>query len=126
MVNGSLVVLIGQTIKLEEDVQVIIDCSQLIDAVANNETFNPNVTWYKNEIQIVNGSAINAEISSDTRFCIINCTLSDQVGSGENVAIDENFGSANVDFGTSGNYTCEVCNVSTCINLTSPKFICGK
>ena len=37
-VNGSVTVLIGETIIVEEDVQVTIDCSQLIDTAISNIT----------------------------------------------------------------------------------------
>ena len=124
VLNGSPNVLIGQTIKVEEDVEVIIDCTELIDAAINDGTSNPNVTWYKNGIPIVNGSVINTVISSDNRLCIINNTL--LTGSGDAIRIDDNIGSAGVDFGTSGNYTCEVCNISACKNLTSTKVVCGE
>ena len=124
VLNGSANVLIGQTIKVEEDVEVVIDCSKLIDAAINDRTSNPNVTWYKNEIPIVNGSTINTVISSDNRLCIINNTL--LTGSDDAIGIDDNIGSAGVDFGTSGNYTCEVCNISVCMSLTSTKVVCGE
>ena len=116
VVNGSVFVFVGETVRVKEDIQVIIDCSQLIDAVINNGISNHTVTWFKDGIPITNESTVNTVITADNKFCIINDTVlagDDQVGSSSN-------------FGTGGNYTCEVCNVTTCVDMTSPQIVCGK
>ena len=106
-VNGSVTVLIGETIIVEEDVQVIIDCSQLIATAISNIT----VIWLKNGYPITNGTAVNTVISADHRFCIITDTLPSEGGR---------------KVGTDGDYTCKICSITTCINMTSPQITCSK
>ena len=102
---------IGETIIVKENVQVTIDCGQLIDTAINNRISNITVIWYKDRNSITNGTAVNTVISADRRLCTITNTLPSQGGR---------------QLGTDGSYTCEVCNVTTCIKLTSPQIICGK
>ena len=53
-----------------------IDCGPLIDEVVNTTNVtNPMVTWYKHGAVLTTGSAINVEISDDSRLCIITDTL---------------------------------------------------
>ena len=75
IINGSVAVFVGENVVVKEDVQVIIDCSQLIDAIADDEISNTTTTWYKDGFPIANGSALNVKISADNRYCIITNTL---------------------------------------------------
>jgi len=110
VVNETVVVFVGEPVIVREDAQVTINCSQLIDEAINNGISNPNVTWYKDEVAIINGSHMNIFISSDDRLCIIANT---------SLSIDDQLG-------TAGNYTCEVCSTTGCINETTPQFVCGE
>ena len=103
MSNESEVVFIGETFIFGEGVQVIIDCGRLIDATIDSTGIsNPVITWYKNGSPISNGSALNVEISADNRSCIIIETLLPMGGQ----------------FGTDGNYTCEVCTDAMVMNCS--------
>ena len=94
MADESEVVFIGEPFIFGEGIRVIIDCGRLIDAtISSTGISNPVITWYKNGNPISNGSALNVEISADNRSCIISETLFSIGGQ----------------FGTDGNYTCEVC-----------------
>lgn len=106
VLNDSVSVLIGETVVTGEDVQVTIACDQLIDDVVDETS----IVWYKDETNLSNGSAINVEISANKSLCIITDTLLTVSGQ----------------TGTDGNYTCKVCNVTTCVNKTSPTITCGK
>ena len=110
MVNESLVVFVGDLVRVEEDVRVTIDCGPLIDEAINNGISNPTVTWVNSGAELSNGSAVNVEISADRRFCIITNTLLAVGGQ----------------LGNDGQYTCEVCNNTICMNKTSRVFVCGK
>ena len=110
VVNETVVVFVGEPVIVREDVQVTINCSQLIDEAINNGISNPNVTWYKDGVAITNSSHMNIFISADDRLCIITDT---------SLSIDDQLG-------TAGNYTCEVCNTTGCINETTSQFVCGK
>ena len=100
----SVVVFVGEPVIVEEDLQVIIDCGQMIDAaIFSTEMPAPVITWYKDETPLSNGSALNVVISSDNRSCIITNT-SLAVGG---------------QFGTDGIYTCEVCADMTMINCST-------
>ena len=111
VVNGSVAVFVGETIRVEEDVRVTIDCSQLIDAASNNGFSNVNVTWYKDGNPITNESVQNVFISADYRDCVITNT-SLAVGG---------------QLGNDGLYTCEVCNFTTsCMSNSSINIVCGK
>ena len=111
VVNGSVTVFIGETIIVKEDVRVTVDCSQLIDTAINKRISNITVIWYKDRNLITNGTAANTVISADHRLCITTNTLQSEGGR---------------QLGTDGDYTCKVCNATTCINMTSPQIICGR
>ena len=112
MVNNSLTLIIGGSATVREDKRVTIDCQPLITEVVNKGVPNPRVTWYKNGIILTNGSERNIFISKDSRFCIITETALSRGG----------------ELGTSGNYTCRVCDGdgTNCINDTSSKIVCGR
>ena len=109
MVNKSLVVFVGETVRVGEDIRVTIDCGPLIDEAINNGISNPTVTWLINsyrEAELSNGSISNVVVSADKRFCIITTFIGL--------------------YGNDGQYTCEVCNNTICMNKTSHVFVCGK
>lgn len=108
MNNNTLEVSIGEAVTVRKDENVTISCVQLVnDTGAQNLTIN----WYKDGISLTNGSETNVVISEDNQFCIITNTLPAVSG----------------DSGTTGNYTCKVCNGSgDCINSTSPIAVCGE
>ena len=108
MVNESLVVFVGEPIRVGERVRVTIDCSSLIDEAIDNSIPNPTVTWFKDGAELSNAYV---EISADKRFCIITDTL---------FAVGGQLGNA------AGQYTCEVCDNTICMNKTSNLFVCGK
>ena len=110
VVNESVTVLVGEPVIVQEDVQVIIDCSQLIDDTINNGSSNTIVTWSIDGFLLSNGSALNVVISADNRLCII---TDSQLAVGGLL-------------GNDGNYTCEVCNDTICVNQTSSYRVCGK
>ena len=110
MVNESLVVFVGEPIRVGERVRVTIDCSSLIAEAIDNGIPNPTVTWFKDGAELSNAYVPKVEISADKRFCIITDTL---------FAVGGQLGNA-------GRYTCEVCDNTICMNKTSYLFVCGK
>lgn len=110
VVNNSVHVFVGEPVVVGEDIQVTVDCSPLINVVVNNGISNTIVTWYKDGAQLTNGSAVNVVISADNKLCIITDTLLTVGGQ----------------FGTDGNYTCEICNRSTCMQNATLLDVCGK
>ena len=54
---------------------------------------------------------MNTVISADHRFCIITNALPSEGGR---------------QLGTDGDYTCKICNITTCINMTSPQITCSE
>ena len=110
MVKESLVVFVGEPVRVGEDVRVTIDCSRLIDEAIDNGITNATVTWFKDGAELSNGSIPNVKISADKRFCIITDT---------SLAVGSQIGNA-------GQYTCEVCDGTICMNRTSHLFVCGK
>ena len=110
VVNGSVIVFVGEDVVVEEDVRVTINCSQPIDATIDNGISNASITWYKGGALLTNGSSLNVVISADGRYCIITDTVL----------------SAGGVLGTDGNYTCEVCNTPTnCTLMTTCLAVCG-
>lgn len=107
MVDKHVFAFVGKPITVKEDVKVTIDCSPVIDAVADA---NPSITWYKNGRKLSNNSATNVYISQDKRQCIISNTLLAVGGQ----------------IGTGGNYTCEVCNATTCLSGPCICYVCGE
>ena len=111
VVNNTVTVNVGQAVIAREDVRVSIDCGQLIDDKINSGVQNPTVNWYKEGAILTTGSAINVEISMDSRLCVITDTLLPVGGQ----------------LGTDGNYTCEVCGGTTdCTSKESTQILCGK
>ena len=109
MVNNKVEVNVGEDVIVNrEGIGVIINCTQLINNIGVQ---NPTVNWYKDGVTITDGSAVNAVLANNNRLCIITKTLLhgyDQVG-------------------TSGNYTCKVCDGTTnCISRNSTHAVCGK
>ena len=109
VVNNSVEVNVGDDVIVNrEGVRVIIDCTQLIDNIGVQ---NPTVNWYKDGVIIAYGSAVNVVTYFYNRLCVITKTLLhgfNQVG-------------------TSGNYTCKVCDGTTnCISKKSTHVVCGK
>ena len=96
----------GENVKVGVDYKVYIDCGPKIDAAG------PNVTWYYNGLELLNGSIANVILSQDKRQCIIINTLYD---------IEDQLSN-------SGNFTCEVCSDlnNTCVNHSSIVNICGE
>ena len=103
---------VGEPIITPEDIWVTIDCGPLIDEVVNTTNVtNPMVTWYKDGAVLTTGSAINVEISDDSRLCIITDTLL----------------SAGGQFGTDGNYSCEVYSIpKSCQRNNICAAVCGE
>ena len=94
----------GNTIAVAENVHVAIDCDPLIDIATIGYGFlHPTIRWYKNGTRLPNVSAVNVLISESERLCIITNTLAS--GGGQH--------------GTDGNYTCEICDNTTCISNLS-------
>ena len=110
VVNNTVIVDVGQDIIVGEGVQVTTDCTQLINDVTNSGVRNLTVNWYKDGVNLATRSAPNVVLSNNDKFCIITST-SLPVG-GQN--------------GTSGNYTCEVCNTANCTSKMSTHTVCGK
>ena len=99
--------IIGESIKVEVDEQIIIDCGPHIKATG---VHNPNITWYLNGVKLVNESTPNVLISQDEKLCIITET-------------SLSFGGQ---LGNAGNYTCKVCsNLNTCMSNSSIIDVCG-
>ena len=109
MVNNSIFVSVGELIRVGEDIQVTIDCGQLIDDAINSGVQNPTVNWYDNHGTPIDGryTFSNAVISADGRQCTIpHTSLPHRIG-------------------MDGNYTCQVCSdANTCINASSYYFVC--
>ena len=96
---------IGQSVSLNENKHVIIDCGPLI-----NDTIT-DVVWYKDGLKITNGSVTDVVISENERECIIT----------------EASIAAGAKPGNNGDYTCEVCSdSSTCTNSTTSVYVCGE
>ena len=113
VINGSVVVFVGEPVVVGEDVRVTIDCSQLIDEAIADGIPNPTVTWFRDGDKLTNATVTAVEISADMRLCIITDT-SLAVGG---------------QLGNDGQYTCEVCEDPTdknCRNATTSNAICGE
>ena len=105
-----MVVFVGEPIVVPENIQVTIDCGQLIDQAIMMGGV-ANITWRKNGRIIVNDSEVNVVLSPDNRTIIITDTF---LGTPAQV-------------GTDGLYSCEVCESigGTCmINITDPGPCC--
>ena len=112
VINSSVVVFVGDPVIIREDIRVTIDCGPLIDKVATSAGIaNPMVTWRKDGSVLTTGSAINVEISDDSRLCIITDTLLAVGGQ----------------LGTDGIYSCEVCSTHTqCNESVTSQVVCGE
>ena len=76
MINDSLVLFVGESIVVGEDVQVTIDCSEVIDPVIVSGIANPTIRWLKDGAELTaNRSAPNVDISADRRRLIITDTV---------------------------------------------------
>ena len=95
----------GVPIAVRSDELLKIECGLLLDEVARNSI--RNVTWYNDGVVITNGSHMNVFISADDKFCIITDTSLTTSGQ----------------LGTAGNYICEVCTTTGCINETNVPII---
>ena len=101
-------IVVGEDIKVGVDERIYIDCGPQIDATGVPD---PNVTWYFNGIELLNGSVPNVIISQDKRQSVIIKT---------SLAIDDQPSN-------SGNYTCKVCSdPCTCTSFTTTADVCGK
>ena len=112
MINESVFVFVGEPVTVRDDMRVVIDCGQLIDRAISDGIPNPTVTWIKDGLTLMNGSATNVVISPDRRRLIITDTLLAFGGQ----------------FGSDGNYTCDICmdyNVPDCAN-ESDVCVCGE
>ena len=93
-----------------DNINVIIDCGLLIDD-ATMEGGVANVTWYKNDRLIVNGSEVNVVLAPDNRTLTITAT----------------FRNIPAMVGTEAYYCCEVCVVNrTCLNRATCHGVCSK
>ena len=112
MVNESAAVFVGEPVIVEEGVQVTIDCSPLIDEAIDNGISDPTVTWFKDGLELSNGSVTNVEISADRRLLIIT-----------EIAV-----SVGARLGNAGNYTCDVCTdfMSPNCRNTTDNTICSE
>jgi len=106
----SFITFVGEPVVVPEDIRAVIDCGQVIDnAISEGEV--ANVTWYKNDRPIVNGSEINVILAPGNRSITITDTLR-----GTPAMV-----------GTEGNYSCEVCIVDrTCQRIVSCFDVCSK
>ena len=113
VINESVVVFVGEPVIVGQDVQVTIDCSQLIEEVINTRVPNPVINWYKDGREITNGAELNVVISTDKSLCIITDTTRAVGGQ----------------LGTDGNYSCEVCtdsSLANCMRNFTDADVCGK
>ena len=113
MINGSVVVFVGEPVVVGQGVRVTIDCSRLIDEAIAGGIPNPTVTWFRGGNELTNATVTYVEISADMRFCIITDTLLPAGGQ----------------LGNEGNYSCQVCADPTdqnCRIETTCNAVCGK
>jgi len=109
VINESIVVFSGDSLRVREDVRVTINCSNLIDQAINAGFPNPTVTWIKDGLPVTNATPSNVVISADNRFCIID-TLMARGGQ----------------LGNDGNYSCEVCTGVNCTIKETCLALCGE
>ena len=101
---------IGEPIVVPENIQVVVDCGQIIDGAATEGRFS-KITWYKDGRTISNGSDVNVVVAVDSRTIIITKT---SLRTAAHTSIE-------------GIYSCEVCTGDkTCEEKTSEVEICGK
>ena len=112
VINKSVVVFVGEPVKVREGIQVTINCSNLIQQARNGGITNFNVTWYKDGVVLSNESANQVLISKDRSLCIITDTLFAFRGQ----------------VGNDGNYTCEVCppGSADCTSRSTYQAVCGE
>ena len=112
--DNTVRVAIGENVVVQENVEVTMDCLELIDDIKGKGEENPMITWSKNELELSNLSQTNVIITHEKRYCTITAT---QLAIGG-------------ELGTAGNYTCEVCGRSSdqigCEQKTSSHIVCGK
>ena len=107
VIDEEVHVFAGKPITVKQHVKVTIDCSPLIDSAVGT---NPVITWYKDGNKLSYDTAPNVAISEDKKQCIISSTLLAVGGQ----------------IGTDGNYTCEVCNGTTCARDPTILYVCGE
>ena len=111
MVNNSLYLTSGENATVGLDVQITVDCKQLINDIKDKGEPNPNITWTKDGIALTNDSIPNVTISEDKVIVIVTRIA---YATGGQV-------------GNDGNYTCEVCGgTAGCKNETSCLKVCGE
>ena len=108
--DNTILVAIGENVFVQENVEVTMDCIELIDDLKREGEVNPMITWSKNGLTLSNLSQTNVIITNKKRYCTITVT---QLAIGG-------------EFGTSGNYTCQVCDQIGCEQKTSSHIVCGK
>ena len=113
MVNNSLHLPSGEDATVRLDVQITIDCKQLIDDLKDKGELNPTITWTKDGLILTNDSVPNVFISEDMRLVIVTRVASATGGQ----------------VGNDGNYTCKVCggnSTADCEEETSSLKVCGE
>ena len=113
MVNNSLYLSSGEDATVRLNVQITIDCKQLIDDLKDKGEPNPTITWTKDGLIITNHSVPYVIISDDKTLVIITRIT---FATGGQV-------------GNDGNYTCKVCGgdgTADCEKETSCLKVCGK
>ena len=109
MVNESVVISVGEPVRVGYGIQITINCSKLINRTINDGVTNFTVTWSKHGVVLLNGSLPNVIISAD-KLCIITETLL--------ILSQYEFDEL---------YTCEVCkNVTDCESVITEVIVCGK
>ena len=113
MVNNSLYLSSGEDATVILDVQITVDCKQLIDHLKDKGEPNPTITWTKDGSLLTNDSLPIVIISEDKELVIIT-RITFATGGQE---------------GSDGNYTCNVCSGNgnaDCEEETSCLKVCGK
>ena len=112
--DNTILVAIGENVFVQENVEVTMDCIELINDLKEKGEVNPEITWSKNGLVLSNLSQTNVIITHERRYCTITAT---QLAVGG-------------ELGTDGDYTCKVCsNISDqigCEQNTSSVMVCGK
>ena len=112
--DNTLLVAIGENVVVRENVEVTMDCIELIDDLKGKGEVNPIITWSKNGLTLANLSQTNVIITHEKRYCTITATQLTVGG----------------ELGNDGDYTCKVCSESSdkigCEQNTSSVIVCGK
>ena len=112
--DNTILVTIGENVFVQENVEVTMDCIELIDDLKREGEVNPIITWSKNGLPLTNMSQTNVIITYENRYCIITATQLTVGG----------------EIGNDGDYTCKVCSNNSdqigCKQNTSSVVVCGK